>query len=60
MYGWLNVSLKSMETRNNPKVMSICLSVSDATSLHHCLQEKVAKTNMVSEVRIQVFRVMHS
>ena len=44
MLGWLNVSLKSMETREelsitwNQKVMSRCLSAPDATSLHHCLQ----------------------
>ena len=42
--GWLDASLKSTETRDelsttcNPKVMSRCLSVPDATSLHHCLQ----------------------
>ena len=44
MLGWLNVSLKSTETKDelsttcNPKVMSRCLSTPDATSLHHCLK----------------------
>ena len=46
-----------METRDelsatcNPKVMSICLSVPDATSLHHCLKNKELK-RMLSVVRI--------
>ena len=44
--GRLNASLKSTETRDelsttcNPKVMSRCLSVPDATSLHNCLKNK--------------------
>ena len=38
MYGWVNASLKSTETREelsnncNPKVMSRCMSAPDATS----------------------------
>ena len=46
MYGWLNASLKSTETRYelsttcNPKVMSRFLSVPVAISLHHCLKNK--------------------
>ena len=56
-------SQKSTDTRDellttcNPKVMSRYLSAPDATSLP---QEQVAKTNMVSVVRIQVFSIMHS
>ena len=44
MWGWLNASIKSTETRDdlsttcNQKVMSRCLSAPDAASLHHCLQ----------------------
>ena len=39
-----------METRDelstacNPKLMSRCLSMPDATSLHHCLKNQAAKT----------------
>ena len=42
-------SKKYMETRDevstmcNPKVMSRCLSLPDATSLHHCLKNKQLK-----------------
>ena len=43
----------NISTTCNP--MSRCLSVPDATSLHHCLKNNSAKTSMVSEVRIQVF-----
>ena len=48
MKGWLN-DLKSMETMDEPlttcnlKVMSGCLSVPDATSLYHCLKNKLLK-----------------
>ena len=31
-----------------------CLSVPDATSLHHCLKKKQPKTDMFSVVSIQV------
>ena len=65
--GWLNASLKSMETREelstscNPKVMSRCLSAPDATSFTSLTQEQAATTNMASMVRIQVFSIiMHS
>ena len=42
MYGWLNVSLKSTETRDelSTSCMSRCLSAPDATSLHYCLKNK--------------------
>ena len=42
--GMAKRSSKSTETKDelsttcNPKIMSRCLSVPDATSLHHCLQ----------------------
>ena len=32
------VTREELSTTCNPKVMSRCLSVPDATSLHHCLQ----------------------
>ena len=50
MYGWLNTPLKSTGTRDelsitlcicnlkSISVLSGCLSMPDATSLHHCLQ----------------------
>ena len=31
-----------------------CLSAPDATSLHHCLKEQAAKTDMLSVVSIQI------
>ena len=48
MYGWLNTSLKSLETRDElsitlylqseiNSVLSGCLSMPDGTSLHDCL-----------------------
>ena len=52
---------KSTETKDvllttcNPQVMSRCLSMPDATSLHYCLKNKQLKLIMVSVVRIQVF-----
>ena len=56
-----------METRDellitcNSIKTYVKMSVSDeATSLHHCLKNKQLKINMLSEVRIQVFSVMHS
>ena len=41
-------------TTSNP--MSRCLSVPDATSIHHCLKNK----QLISEVRIQVFSIIYS
>ena len=44
-----SASLKSTETKDelsstcNPNVMSSSLSVPDATSLHHCLKNKLLK-----------------
>ena len=48
-----------LSTTCNPKVMSRCLSAPDATSTS-LPQEKAAKTNMVSVVRIEVFSIMYS
>ena len=51
--GWLNVSLKSMETKDE-HLMSRCLSAPDAMSLPTSLpQEQVAKTKMLSVVRVK-------
>ena len=57
----------SMETRDELHylkseiiAMSRCLSVPDATSLHHCLKNKQLKLILVSAVRIQVFSIKHS
>ena len=51
-----NASLKSTETREelstcNPKVMSRCLSVPDATSLHHCLQNHHQHFTILSSIQ---------
>ena len=54
---------KSTETRDELQVPAIlcqdALSAPDATSLHHCLNNKQLKTSMVSEVRIQVFSITY-
>ena len=47
-------------TTCNPKVMSRCMSVPDATLLHHYLKNKQLKPNIISVVRIQVFSIVHS
>ena len=38
-----NRTMEELSTICNPKVMSRCLSVPDATSLHHCLKNKQLK-----------------
>ena len=54
--------LKSTETRDElqlPAILSTrCLSAPDATSLHHCLKKQAAKTDILSEVSIQVMCIV--
>ena len=68
MLGWLNASLKSMETRDELstiliqiKVMSACLSAPDAIS-HHCLKNKQLKLKcfQCKDPAKGVFSIMHS
>ena len=64
MLGWLNVSLKCMETRETFQllaVLKLCQNAApDATSLHHCLKNKQLKLIMASVVRVQVFSMYYA
>ena len=42
----------ALSTTCNPKVMSRCLSASDATSLHHCLKIKQLKLTRIPVISI--------
>ena len=51
-------TMDELSTTCNSIAMSRCLSVPDATSLHHCLKNKELKL-MLSVVRIQVFSIIY-
>ena len=63
MLGWLNTSLKSMETRDElSTTLYLQIKVPDAKSLHHCLKNKQLKLKRFQwkDPAKGAFSIMHS